>query len=115
MAANRKMRRELSLDEFRDQAMDAIGQAPGVTLRLGNDETVTIPHPMLIDDQRQVEIDKAQDDDGDESQTIRFARAVLGPEQHEKFLAGGGNSNDVTLAWAWMSKTAEEAGPKLPR
>jgi hypothetical protein len=124
--ANRKTKRVLKLDEFQDQAIEAIGQTPGVTLELEDGSLLTIPHPMLVTDEQQTEIERVQngddlDEDGKingqtpEVHAVRFARAVLGEERHKAFLAGGGKSVLVMLAWQMLTKELEEKGPKLPR
>lgn len=130
MAVNRKIKREMSLDDFEDQAIDALGQSPGLTLTLRNDDIVTIPHPLLLDDERQELVERVQkhlDEDLDENGSpngkidgqpappyaVRFAKAILGEAEHARFLAGGGTSNKVALAWQYMTEGLQ--GPKLPR
>jgi hypothetical protein len=128
--ANRKMAADvLSLADFEQQAIEALGQTPGKTIRLDNGESVTIPHPMLVSDEQQARIEAVENDDDlnlDEdgkingqrppSKAARLARAVLGEEQHARFIAGGGKSNHVMLAWNWLVKSVEaEQDPKLPR
>lgn len=123
---NRKTKRVLNLADFEEQAIDALGQTPGITIELDNGEVVSIPHPMLVTDEQQAEIEKVQenadlDEDGKvdgqrpEPQAVRLARAVLGDEEHKRFLAGGGKSVHVMLAWQMMTKELQEKGPKLPR
>jgi hypothetical protein len=34
--------------------------------------------------------------------SVRSARAILGDDVHEAFIAAGGRSSDVTLAWEYM-------------
>lgn len=123
---NRKMKRTLNLADFEEQAIDAIGQTPGITLELDNGDSVTIPHPMLVTDEQQAEIERVQenadlDADGKingerpDAQSIRLARAVLGDEGHKRFIEGGGKSNHVMLAWQMMARELQDKGPKLPR
>ncbi|MDG3012374.1 hypothetical protein G4X40_19730 [Rhodococcus sp. D2-41] len=52
--------RELALEDFEEQALDALGSVPGITLVLKTGEKVTIPHPMLVDDERQEVIERVQ-------------------------------------------------------
>lgn len=130
MAVNRKIKREMSLDEFEEQALDSLGQSPGLRLTLRNDDVVVIPHPLLLDDDRQAEVERVQqhlDEDVDEEGrpngqiggkpaaafTIRLAKAILGEEEHARFLAGGGTSNKVSLAWQYLTEGLQ--APKLPR
>jgi len=50
-----------------------------------------------------------------ESVSARTAKAILGEEEHEKFLAAGLRSNDITLAWNYMvdeAKRRQDADPK---
>jgi hypothetical protein len=44
---------------------------------------------------------------------IRLAKAILGDEEHARFLAGGGSSNKVSLAWQYLTEGLQ--GPKPPR
>lgn len=47
--------------------------------------------------------------------SVRSARAILGDEVHARFIAKGGRSSDVTLAWEYMVnqvKERVEADPK---
>lgn len=127
MAVNRKIKRELSLDEFEEQALDALGQAPGLKITLRNGEVVVIPHPLLLDDDRQDAVefvqrrdDEDRDENGNPSGLIdgkrapafskRLAMAILGEEDHARFLAGGGSSNKVALAWQYLTESLK--GPK---
>jgi hypothetical protein len=133
MAPNRKIRREFKLDEFRDQAADALGMIPGIEITLNDDTVIAIPHPMFLSDDTQIAVDLVQnrdDEDRDEHGnpsgkidgekavpfTIRLAKAILGDEAHERFIAAGGSANDVALAWQYMTKEMQQdQGPKLPR
>ena len=127
MAVNRKIKRELSLDEFEEQALDALGQAPGLKITLRNEDVVVIPHPLLLDDDRQAAVEFVQrrdDEDRDENgnpagkidgepappYAVRLAKAILGEEDHKRFLAGGGSSNKVALAWQYLTESLK--GPK---
>lgn len=127
MAVNRKLRREMDLDEFEEQALDALGTSPGLKLKLRNDDVVTIPHPMLLSDDRQAEVEFVQrrdDEDRNENglpngkingepappYAVRLAKAILGEEDHARFLAGGGSSNKVALAWQLLTEGLK--GPK---
>jgi hypothetical protein len=127
-------RRRLSLADFREQALEAQGQMASITLEGKDGETFEIPHPMLVPDeaQKRLEIVQAYEDldkdkDGRfvepptinkkraEPFTIRLAKALLGEDEHKRFVAAGGNSNDVSLAWTFLSqehKERAEADPK---
>jgi hypothetical protein len=119
MPANRKLRREFDLDAFRDQAIEALGQTPGLKLNMPSGDPVVIPHPMLVSDDRQAQIEHVQrrdDEDRDENGEpngkvdgefvpwgIRFAKAILGEQEHARFLAAGGSSQDISLAWQYLT------------
>jgi hypothetical protein len=127
-------RRKMALHEFREQVIEAQSQLSSVVLVADNDEEFEVPHPMLISDdaQKRLEIVQSGEDldkekDGRfvepakiggklaEPLTIRTARALLGDEQHKKFIAAGGHSNDITLAWQMLvaeQKELAEADPK---
>lgn len=100
--------RRLKLTELRAQGMESLKMEPGFEIELDDGSTVTVPHPLLVDDATQERITAA---DG----AIPLAKAVLGDEEHARFVAAGGHSNDVALAWNLLRQEAEEAGPKLPR
>lgn len=127
-------RRKLSLNEFRQQVIEAQSQLASLFLEMPNGEEYEIPHPMLIGDDAQKRLEVVQsgedldkDDKGEtiyppkidgklaEPLTIRTARALLGDEGHAKFIAAGGHSNDITLAWQMLvreQKEIAEADPK---
>jgi len=47
--------------------------------------------------------------------SVRSARVILGDEIHARFIAAGGRSNDVSLAWQYMvdqTKDRRESDPK---
>ncbi|MDG3013546.1 hypothetical protein [Speluncibacter jeojiensis] len=125
--------RELALEDFEEQALDALGSVPGITLILKTGEKVTIPHPMLVDDERQEVIERVQsgkdldikkvevtDEDGNVTveevlgDTIdgepagafskRLALAILGEADYATFAAGGGKSGHVVLAWRTLTE-----------
>lgn len=99
-------RKRFKLAELRQQGVEALGSEPGVEIELDDGSTVTVPHPMLIDEPSQAAIDDA-------AGAIATAKAILGDEEHARFVAGGGHSNDIILAWRLMTKELET--PKLPR
>ena len=129
MANRAERRRSMKTSELREQAIEALGQAPYIDLETDNpDVVVRIWHPLLVDDKAQVRLERFntsedldKNEDGTvkvphrvngelaEPQNIRSARAILGPEQHELFVNNGGHSNDVQLAWNEMVRVHEEA------
>jgi hypothetical protein len=94
----------MKLSEMRDQALEALQMEPGIELELTNGEVVVVPNPMLVSDE--VQSNLADED------VIATARAVLGADEHDRLIAGGGNSNDVMLAWKLLSEEIENRGPK---
>jgi hypothetical protein len=127
-------RRKISLQAFREQAIEAQSQLASIYLEMPNGEEFEIPHPMLISDdaQQRLEIvqlgeDLDKDKDGDfidpptingkraEPMSIRTARALLGADEHARFVAAGGHSNDVTLAWQMVVKEQKELNARDPK
>lgn len=47
--------------------------------------------------------------------SVRSARAILGDEVHAKFIAAGGRSSDVTLAWEYMLNQVKERSDNDPK
>jgi len=128
MANRAERRRHMKTSELREQAIEALGQAPYIDLETDNaDVTVRVWHPLLVDDDAQVRLERfnqGEDLDKDKSgevkiphridgkladpQNIRSARAILGDEQHALFVANGGHSNDIQLAWNEMVRAHDE-------
>lgn len=127
-------RRAMKTSELREQAVESLGQTPYIDLEADKDPTVVIRiwHPLLVDDPTQVRLERYnqnadldRDKKGEliipfringeipEPANIRSARAILGDEEHARFVAAGGNSNDVQLAWNEMVRTHEEADDVL--
>jgi hypothetical protein len=127
-------RRKLALADFREQAIESQSQLSSLFLTMPNGEEYEIPHPMLISDdaQKRLEVVQSGEDlDRDKSGKLvdppkidgkrpepmsqRVARALLGDEVHAGFIAAGGHSNDITLAWQMLTeeyKETEENDPK---
>lgn len=131
---NFSARRKLALADFREQAIEAQSQLSSLFLTMPNDEEYEIPHPMLVSDEAQKRIEIVQlgddldkDDDGlivqppkikgkpADPLTIRTARALLGDAEHKKFIAAGGHSNDVTLAWQLLVKEQQKISESDPK
>lgn len=123
-------RRAMKTSELREQAIEALGQTPYIDLEADKDETVVVRiwHPLLVDDETQVRLERFhanedldKDSDGKvkfpvringdlaEPGNIRSARAILGAEEHKRFVDAGGHSNDVQLAWNEMVRQHEKA------
>lgn len=94
------VRRKLRLEELREQGFEALGADPSLDIDLEDGTVVTVDHPMLTDDATQAKIDKAEG-------AVETAKAILGEVEHKRFLAAGGRSNDVVLAWALLGKSME--------
>jgi hypothetical protein len=129
MANRAERRRSMKISELREQAIEAMDQTPYIDVE-AEDEAKTlfrVWHPLLQDDEAQKRIDFVssgedldKDEDGvtkvpnridgqlPEHFNIRTARAILGPQDHKRFLKAGGRSNDIQLAWAMMVRTYEE-------
>lgn len=132
---DQKRERKFKLAAFREHAIESRSQLAGITLEAEDGSEHYIPHPLAVDDETQERIEAFQRGDGldrDEngrikephqikkkpadSPTIRSAKAILGDEKHKAFIAAGGHSNDVTLAWQMMveeHKERESSDPKL--
>jgi len=127
-------RRKLALADFRDQVIEQNSQLSSLFLEMPNGEEYEIPHPMLVSDDAQTRLEKVQggydldrDEKGDikdpptirnkpaDPYTIRVARALLGDDAHKKFIAAGGHSNDVTLAWQMLVKEHKERAEADPK
>ena len=127
-------RRRLAIHDFRQQVIEAQSQMSSLILVADNGEEFEIPHPMLVSDEAQKRLEVVQtgedldkDEDGlvirpnkikgnlAEPWTIRTAKALLGDAEHKRFIAAGGHSNDVTLAWQMLVEEhtdRQEADPK---
>lgn len=127
-------RRKLALDEFRQQVIEAQSQLSSLVLVAEGGEEFEVPHPMLISDEAQTRLEIVQtgedlDKDGDGEfvvpskiggklaapLTIRTAKALLGDEEHKRFIAAGGHSNDITLAWQLLVKEQNELASDDPK
>ncbi len=103
---------EMDIDDMRAQAIDKVGGQPGVTLRTTDGGRFLVPHPLCNSDEVQALLDELNEK-GDNS-SISLARAVLGEEEHQQFIASGGRSNDVALVYGLMMDRVKNA-PNLPR
>jgi hypothetical protein len=124
-----------TLDAFEAVLVEALGEKPGVTLELKDGTEVYIPHPATVDDEQLKAIERVQNlrdldeeeytDDNGEIKTrriekingvdadpfaVRLARAILGPADHARFIAGGGKSAIALQAWDWLTRKDEEEG-----
>ena len=107
---NNKIKGPIKLEVMRAQALESMGMEPGMDVEMPDGQIFHIPSPLLVDDDRQTAMNVL----GDKQDSISTARAILGEEKHLEFIAAGGHSNDVSLAWAAMTEEARN-NPKLPR
>lgn len=98
--------REYTVDELREQAAEALGVTPGITLKLAPGVKIVIPHPMFVDD----DVLEALRAMGDNPDPVAIAKALLGPE-HKVLREHGGRSADVVAAWTIMQKQMQETMP----
>lgn len=98
--------KEYTVDELRAQAADALGVDPGITLRLAPDVTITIPHPMFVDD----DVLEGMNSLGQGGSPIEIAKLLLG-DDFEILRSYGGRSTDVTAAWTIMNKQMQDTMP----
>lgn len=131
---NFSARRKLALADFREQVIESQSQLSSLFLTMPNGDEYEIPHPMLVSDEAQKRLEEVQsgrDFDADakgnvkeplriggkppEPLVIRTARALLGDDEHAKFIAAGGHSNDVTLAWQMLVREQAEIAESDPK
>ena len=98
--------REYTVDELREQASEALGITPGITLRLAPGVTVVIPHPMFVDD----DVLEVMDEMGENANPISIAKALLG-EDFKVLREHGGRAADVVAAWSIMQKQMNDTMP----
>lgn len=149
--AERRAQKKWKVEEFREQAIEAMGQTASILLEVpGSDEVFEVPHPLAMDDEMQARVEAFQRGDGLDREplvgvdgeplldssgepmtrvkephqingeileplSVRSARVILGEETHKRFIAAGGRSNDVSLAWQWMvdqTKDRKASDPK---
>lgn len=127
MANRAERRRQMKTTELREQAIEALDQTPYIDIEADGGDLFRVWHPLLVDDDAQIRIDKFnngddldKDEDGKiafpnqvkgklpEPANIRSARAILGPEVHKAFVKAGGHSTDVQLAWNEMVRAHTE-------
>ena len=63
-AARRANQKKFKLEEFRDQAIEAMSQVSSILLECDDGYVAEIPHPMLVDDDAQERIEKFQRGEG---------------------------------------------------
>jgi len=113
-------------------------------VRVDDGDVVHVPHPLMLDDPHQEAFDKfnrredvdqvdyIDEESGEKrskaqypytiggapapSDTYRMAAAIIGERELWRLLAGGGHSNDVALAWEYLTRdTRMDRDPKAQR
>lgn len=127
--------RRIKIHDYCGQQLEALGLPAVMQFELDNGDILDFEHPWLWDDAKQAAYDKVRsggdldrDENGEivdpprvggkpaEPQSVRLARAILGPAVHKKFIAGGGKSNQIILAVEMMKRgdttSTSEPDPK---
>ena len=96
--------------EYGEQQLEALGYPARMEFELEDGSVVELAHPWLWDDDVQAAYEEAKT-------TGEIARAVLGDEEHQRFIAGGGRSSQIALAIGEMKQRrteskVDEADPK---
>lgn len=83
-------KKRYKLAEVRAQYAEAVG-GEEIEIEGPGGKTFTMPHPLFAPAAWKKAVDAAEDDD-------EMARAMLGDEQFEEFIAAGGDPTDVNFA-----------------
>lgn len=103
--ANKK--KSMRLEAIRTKAAEVLKTDPEIEIELNDGTTVTLVHPMFLDDETQARVDEAGDD------AIKLANALLGEEEYARAHAAGLQANDVNAAYVVLN--AELVAENLPR
>jgi hypothetical protein len=69
--AERRAQKKWKVEDFREQAIEAMGQTASITFELpGTDEVFEVPHPLAMDDEMQARVEAFQRGDGLDRETI---------------------------------------------
>lgn len=111
--------KRVKIREYGAQQLEALGFAPKMEFELEDGSILALVHPWLWDDQTQAAYDAARtDEDSKEPYNVRVAKAIIGEDDHKKFIAGGGSSNQIALALELMKRPTpvtngeDDADPK---
>jgi len=96
--------------EYGEQQLEALGYPARMEFELTDGSVVVLPHEWLWSDDVLEAYTAAKS-------SIEIARAVLGDEEHQRFIAGGGRSSQIALAIGEMKQRrteskVDEADPK---
>ena len=81
----------MKLREYCEQRLEALGFEPEIELELEDGSTVKLVHPWLWDDSTIAAANKAKSN-------ADMAKAVLGDDEHKRFIAAGGQNSELALA-----------------
>jgi hypothetical protein len=93
----------VKVQEYGEQRLEALGYPARMEFELEDGSVVELAHPWLWDDDVQAAYEEAKT-------TGEIARAVLGNEEHKRFVAGGGKSTQIVLAIGEMREQPKAAG-----
>ena len=96
--------------EYGEQQLEALGYPARMEFELTDGSVVVLQHEWLWSDDVLEAYTAAKS-------SIEIARAVLGDEEHQRFIAGGGRSSQIALAIGEMKQRrteskVDEADPK---
>lgn len=99
----------IKVAEYGAQQLEALGMPERLELELADGTVVEVLHPWLWDDKTEAAVKAATLEEGDEPYNTRYARAVLGKKEHDRFIKGGGKSSQIALAVAMMKRADTSA------
>jgi hypothetical protein len=100
--------RRVKIREYGAQQLEALGFPSSLEFELDDGSVITLKHPWLWDDKTVAAYEAARADDRIPEYNMRIARAALGEEEHARFIAGGGSSNQIVLAIELMKRKRAE-------
>ena len=101
MPPRKQRRMRVKAREYGEQQLEALGFPARMEFELDDGSIVELVHPWLWSDGVQEAFDGAKT-------SVEIARAILGEEEHARFIAGGGKSNQIPLAIELMRQRHAE-------
>lgn len=101
----------VKVQDYGEQQLEALGYPACMEFELDDGSIVELVHPWLWSDD-------AQEAHAEAKTSVEIARAALGADEHQRFVAGGGKSTQIALAIEAMkvkqpkAAAAEETDPK---
>lgn len=89
--------------EYAEQQLEALGLSRALELELKDGSVIEVLNPLLWGDTTEAAVKKANED-GPKPYNYRYARAVLGAKDHDRFLKAGGESSHIALAVACLKR-----------